>query len=156
VARRSSLGCIRRFQLRARLGTTVAPFPAPPHQTVHEVFPHTAYLWEIRATQLTSFEPSPLASSENPKALPRFLALAMRYSWFSCEDTHSRGPSLTQGYVVLELKRCRVGGGAHRLTSVRRSNRTCGFPASGFHEDAPKGGRREGIKPTRFTKPISP
>ncbi len=99
------LGCIRRFQLRARLEATVAPFPAPPHQTVHEVFPHTAYLWEIRETQLTSFEPSPLASSENPKAFPRFLALAMRYSWFSCEDTHSRGPSLTQGYVVLELKR---------------------------------------------------
>jgi len=46
---------------------------------------------------------------------------------------------------------------ARWLTSVRRSNRTCRFPASGFHEDALKReDSMEGIRPTRFTKPISP
>jgi hypothetical protein len=29
---------------------------------------------------------------------------------------------------------CRVGGGALRLATVRRSNRTYGFPVSGFHK----------------------
>ena len=46
---------------------------------------------------------------------------------------------------------------ARWLTSVRRSNRTCRFPASGFHEDAlRREDSMEGIRPTRFTKPISP
>lgn len=40
--RRFRLGCVRRFRLRARLGVAIAPFPAPPHRTVHEVLPHTA------------------------------------------------------------------------------------------------------------------
>ena len=43
MARRLRLGRVRRFRLRARLGSTVAPFPATPQQTVHEVFPHTAF-----------------------------------------------------------------------------------------------------------------
>jgi len=68
VARRSSLGCIRRFQLRARLGTTVAPFPATPRQTVREVFPHTAFLWEVRAPGA----PSLLRKSRSSSVLDSF------------------------------------------------------------------------------------
>jgi hypothetical protein len=37
------LGCIRRFQLRARLGSSVERSPVPPHQTVRAVLPHTAF-----------------------------------------------------------------------------------------------------------------
>src|ERR1039457_4231840 len=46
---------------------------------------------------------------------------------------------------------------AHALTSVRRSNCTCRFPAYSFHEDAPKRGRgaREGMSENRLTKPNS-
>src|SRR5262249_52643295 len=35
------LGCIRRFQLRARLGSSITRSPVPPHQTVHALFEHT-------------------------------------------------------------------------------------------------------------------
>src|ERR1700686_2828146 len=46
---------------------------------------------------------------------------------------------------------------AHALTSVRRSNCTCRFPAYSFHENAPMRGRggREGISVKRLTKPNS-
>ncbi len=38
-----------------------------------------------------------------------------------------------------------------RLASVRRSNRTCRFPASGFHKDARKQeDSMEGIRPTKL------
>jgi hypothetical protein len=37
------LGRIRRFQLRARLESPIERSPVPPHQTVLEVFPHTAF-----------------------------------------------------------------------------------------------------------------
>src|SRR5712691_1487226 len=46
---------------------------------------------------------------------------------------------------------------AHALTSVRRSNCTCRFPAYSFHEDAPERGRgaKEGMSENRLTKPNS-
>jgi hypothetical protein len=42
--RRHSLGCVRRFQLRARLEITIARFHPLPRQTQHAVFPHDASL----------------------------------------------------------------------------------------------------------------
>src|SRR5262245_17524685 len=42
------------------------------------------------------------------------------------------------------------------LATVRRSNRTCSFPAYGFHEDAFFGNVKEGINRTKFTSPYSP
>lgn len=36
----------------------------------------------------------------------------------------------------LTFPKGRVGGGARRLTSVRRSNWTCSFPASSFRKGA--------------------
>ena len=43
-----------------------------------------------------------------------------------------------------------------RLASVRRSNWTCGFPASSFHKAALYCRFKEGINLTRFTSPSSP
>ena len=47
---------------------------------------------------------------------------------------------------------------AHRvapvLATVRRSNRACGFPAHGFHEDSNRDAI-EGINLTRLTSPCS-
>ena len=65
-----------------------------------------------------------------------------------------RGPRRTRAFVR-KLPRCRVGGGAQRLASVRRSNRTCSFPASGFHSDALRDAI-EGIKYIKLTRPYSP
>ena len=42
------------------------------------------------------------------------------------------------------------------LASVRRSNWTCSFPASSFHEDAALRAAMEGIIPTKLTSPYSP
>ena len=75
----------------------MAPFPAPPRQTVHEVFPHTAFLWEVRDRS-----PSLLKRS---RRLPVFLACAIHLSRPLSENTHSRSPSLTRSYVVFELER---------------------------------------------------
>ena len=68
-------------------------FPLSPRQTVREVFPHTAYLWEFRDTSL--IVPSEVAellwalkASSNTPVLPLF------------RDTHSRSPSLPRSYVV--------------------------------------------------------
>ena len=42
------------------------------------------------------------------------------------------------------------------LTSVRRSNRTCRFPASSFHNGEHLLGCKEGMRWIKFTSPISP
>jgi len=42
------------------------------------------------------------------------------------------------------------------LASVRRSNWTCSFPASSFHEAAVLRAAMEGIIPTKLTSPYSP
>jgi hypothetical protein len=42
------------------------------------------------------------------------------------------------------------------LASARRTNCSCRFPASSFHDDAPWRAAMEGIKPTRFTSRSSP
>ena len=39
------------------------------------------------------------------------------------------------------------------LATVRRPNRTCSFPAYGFHEDSLFGNDKEGINRTKFTSP---
>src|SRR5271157_312790 len=40
---RSTLGLFPRFRFRARLGSPIIPFPASPHQTVRDLFDHTAF-----------------------------------------------------------------------------------------------------------------
>ena len=40
---RSTLGLFPRFRFRARLGSAIIPFPASPHQTVRDLFDHTAF-----------------------------------------------------------------------------------------------------------------
>src|SRR6516165_11819823 len=52
-------------------------------------------------------------------------------------------PNLRGGLpsFVRLVHRCRVGGGACTLASVRRSNCTYGFPVCSFHEDTAR--RRE-------------
>jgi hypothetical protein len=42
------------------------------------------------------------------------------------------------------------------LASVRLPNRTCSFPASGFHEDALRCDAIEGMSAIKLTKPSSP
>jgi len=39
----SILGLFPRFRFRARLGSAIIPFPASPHQTVRDLFDHTAF-----------------------------------------------------------------------------------------------------------------
>jgi hypothetical protein len=59
---RYHLGRIRRFQLRARLGLSIALLHPLPHQTVREVFPHTAFLFSSQQSLLHTFR----LSSCNP------------------------------------------------------------------------------------------
>src|SRR5665213_2699424 len=40
---RPTLGLFPRFRFRARLGSSIIPFPASPHQTVRDLFDHTAF-----------------------------------------------------------------------------------------------------------------
>ena len=96
-------------------------FPVSPHQTVREVFPHTAFLWELRDLV------NPLASSKGPEDYRRLLASAIRLSCPSSDNTHSRSPSLPRSYVVFGINRCRVGGGAlpRREAGLRPPPKPC-------------------------------
>ena len=79
-------------------------FPVSPHRTVHEVFPHTALLQEIRVAKTAYCSPYPLVSSEDPESYyRRLIALAIRLSSPSSENTCSRSPSLDQSYVVSDV-----------------------------------------------------
>jgi len=100
-------GSGRRFPLP--FGRGLSPgnhtrFPASPHRTVREVFPHTALLQELRVVYPRCHTPSPLASSEDSEIhSPRFLALAMRLSQSSSETPAAGAASLLRSYAVSRI-----------------------------------------------------
>jgi len=63
---------------------------------------------------------------------------------FSCRGSTLRiavtpfGPSRFRDFFPVGSEEARVAA----LASVRRSNRTCSFPASGFHQGASAAGRK--------------
>src|SRR5262245_1041630 len=81
----------------------------------------------------------------------RFLPLPVDQSGYDANDPP---PSLHGHYPISSLSGRRWRTLA--LATVRRSNRTCGFPAYGFHEDSLFGNVKEGINRTKFTSPYSP
>ena len=69
-------------------------------------------------------------------------------------DANGLPPSLHGNYPTSSLSGRRWRACA--LATVRRPNRTCSFPAYGFHEDSLFGNVKEGINRTKFTSPYSP
>jgi hypothetical protein len=67
-------------------------FPLSPRQTVREVFPHTAFLWEFR-------DKSHLVSSEVAELFGRFKLSAMRPS-FSSFETPTAGVLPSVGVML--------------------------------------------------------
>ena len=81
------------------------------------------------------------------RRMPRFIAFP---SAPTLGSTHSASgcPDLFVGFTAVGSEEARSI--ALALASVRRSNWTCSFPASSFHEWA-LAARREGISETRLT-----
>ena len=72
-----------------------------------------------------------------PDAITTAGSLATNVSCGGVDCDHSSQRGYTYYGRYKSERHCRVGGGAPAgLTSVRRSNRTCSFPASGFHKGA--------------------
>jgi hypothetical protein len=67
---------------------------------------------------------------------------------------NSRASSLRRHYSASSLSGRRRRACA--LTSVRRPNCSCSFPASSFYGDAFLWSAKEGINPTKLTSPYSP
>ena len=97
-------GAVHAFARQARLPKTVAPFPVPPHQTGHAVFPHPAFR-RPSPTRSRRCHPSSRFDTVHSGSLPPHLGVgslaAITGGGFPSAPGRSTAPSLLHGYVAV-------------------------------------------------------